>query len=223
MDYRRKKIKMSTEKELSKQQPEHQVNSERLERQINFIREMDKEKFIGRQTYLSDGQRKENDAEHAWHLALMTLLLSEYANEKIDVLKTMTMVLFHDVVEIDAGDTYAYDEEGKKTQTAREQKAAERLYGLLPEDQGIKLKALWEEFEAKNTPESRFAHTMDNLQPVILNAATDGKAWKEHGVLLSQFMGRQEDTPKGSETLWEYEWNKLVKPFLANGTIQDDR
>lgn len=196
--------------------------AERLEKQINFIREMDKEKFIGRQTYLSDGKRKENDAEHAWHLALMTLLLSEYANEPIDVLKTMTMVLFHDVVEIDAGDTYAYDEEGKKTQAEREQKAAERLYGLLPEDQGAKLKAIWEEFEAKNTPESRFARTMDNLQPVILNAATDGKAWKEHGVRLSQFMGRQEDTPKGSETLWEYEWEKLVKPFLANGTIQDD-
>ena len=134
----------------------------------------------------------------------------------------MTMGLFHDVVEIDAGDTYAYDEEGKKTQAQREQKAAERLYGLLPEDQGAKLKAIWEEFEAKNTPESRFAHTMDNLQPVILNAATDGKAWKEHQVRLSQFMGRQEDTPKGSETLWRYEWEKLVKPFLENGTIRGD-
>ena len=160
--------------------------TKRLEQQINFIREMDKEKFIGRQTYLSDGKRKENDAEHAWHLALMTFLLSEYANEPIDVLKTMVMVLFHDVVEIDAGDMYAYDEDGK------------------------------------NTPESRFAHTMDNLQPVILNAATNGKAWKEHGVYLSQFMGRQEDTPKGSEVLWQYEWEKLVEPFLKNGTIKDD-
>ena len=193
---------MNTEKE--QKEIEEKWQTERLEKQINFIREMDKEKFIGRQTYLSDGKRKENDAEHAWHLALMT------------------MVLFHDVVEIDAGDTYAYDEEGKKTQTQREQKAAERLYGLLPEDQGAKLKAIWEEFEAKNTPESRFAHTMDNLQPVILNAATDGKAWKEHQVRLSQFMGRQEDTPKGSETLWRYEWEKLVKPFLENGTIRGD-
>lgn len=211
---------MNTEKE--QKEIEEKWQTERLEKQINFIREMDKEKFIGRQTYLSDGKRKENDAEHAWHLALMTLLLSEYANEKIDTLKTMTMVLFHDVVEIDAGDTYAYDEEGKKTQAQREQKAAERLYGLLPEDQGAKLKAIWEEFEAKNTPESRFAHTMDNLQPVILNAATEGKAWKEHQVRLSQFMGRQEDTPKGSETLWRYEWEKLVKPFLENGTIRGD-
>ena len=196
--------------------------TKRLEQQISFIREMDKEKFIGRQTYLSDGKRKENDAEHAWHLALMTFLLSEYANEPIYVLKTMVMVLFHDVVEIDAGDTYAYDEEGKKTQAQREQKAAKRLYGLLPEYQGAKLKAICEEFEAKNTPESRFAHTMDNLQPVILNAAINGKAWKEHGVYLIQFMGRQEDTPKGSEVLWQYEWEKLVEPFLKNGTIKDD-
>lgn len=210
---------MSTEREQLSEEKQQDLQSERLEKQINFIREMDKEKFIGRQTYLSDGKRKENDAEHAWHLALMTLLLSEYSNEPIDVLKTMTMVLFHDVVEIDAGDTYAYDEEGKKTQAAREQKAAERLYGLLPEDQGRKLKAIWEEFEARNTPESLFAHTMDNLQPVILNAATDGKAWKEHGVHLSQFMGRQEDTKKGSQTLWEYEWEKLVIPFIENGTI----
>ena len=207
---------MNTEKQSENTFSEQ---TKRLEQQISFIREMDKEKFIGRQTYLSDGKRKENDAEHAWHLALMTFLLSEYANEPIDVLKTMVMVLFHDVVEIDAGDTYAYDEDGKKTQAQREQKAAKRLYGLLPEDQGAKLKAIWEEFEAKNTPESRFAHTMDNLQPVILNAATNGK---EHGVYLSQFMGRQEDTPKGSEILWQYEWEKLVEPFLKNGTIKDD-
>ena len=212
---------MNTEKQ-SKNTNTFSEQTKRLEQQINFIREMDKEKFIGRQTYLSDGKRKENDAEHAWHLALMTFLLSEYANEPIDVLKTMVMVLFHDVVEIDAGDTYAYDEDGKKTQAQREQKAAKRLYGLLPEDQGAKLKAIWEEFEAKNTPESRFAHTMDNLQPVILNAATNGKAWKEHGVYLSQFMGRQEDAPKGSEVLWQYEWEKLVEPFLKNGTIKDD-
>lgn len=212
---------MNTEKQ-SENTNTFSEQTKRLEQQINFIREMDKEKFIGRQTYLSDGKRKENDAEHAWHLALMTFLLSEYANEPIDVLKTMVMVLFHDVVEIDAGDTYAYDEDGKKTQAQREQKAAKRLYGLLPEDQGAKLKAIWEEFEAKNTPESRFAHTMDNLQPVILNATTNRKAWKEHGVYLSQFMGRQEDTPKGSEILWQYEWEKLVEPFLKNGTIKDD-
>ena len=128
------------------------MDKDRLDRQIEFIREIDKEKSIGRQTYLADASRKEDDAEHAWHMAIMTVLLSEYANEKIDVLRTMTMLLIHDLVEIDAGDTYAYDEDGKKTQAQREQKAAKRLYGLLPEDQGAKLKAIWEEFEAKNTP-----------------------------------------------------------------------
>ena len=124
---------------------------ERLKQQFSFITEIDKEKEITRQTYLSDGQRKENDAEHAWHLALMTILLNEYANDSIDVLRTVTMVLLHDIVEIDAGDTYAYDEEGKKTQRARETKAADRIFGLLPKDQGEKMRGLWEEFEAWET------------------------------------------------------------------------
>lgn len=128
------------------------MERERLEKQFSFIREIDREKFIGRQTYLTDGERKENDAEHAWHTAVMTLLLAEYANEEIDVLKTVTMLLIHDIVEIDAGDTYAYDEEAKKTQKDRERKAAERIYGLLPADQGEKLKELWQEFEACATP-----------------------------------------------------------------------
>ena len=131
---------------------EEKIN--RLNQQFAFIREIDKEKFIGRQTYLTDAKRKENDAEHAWHMAIMTLLLSEYANQKIDVLKTISMLLIHDLVEIDAGDTYAYDEEGKKTQAEREQKAADRIYGMLPEDQGKKLYDLWLEFEAQETPEA---------------------------------------------------------------------
>ena len=130
---------------------------ERLKKQLEFILEADKSKFIGRQTYLSDGIRKENDAEHSWHLALMTALLSEYAKEKIDVQKTMLMVLIHDIVEIDAGDTYAYDEEGKKTQKAREEAAKERIYSLLPEDQKEELAAIFDEFEESKTPESKFA------------------------------------------------------------------
>ena len=208
---------MNTEKE--QKEIEEKWQTERLEKQINFIREMDKEKFIGRQTYLSDGKRKENDAEHAWHLALMTLLLSEYANEKIDTLKTMTMVLFHDVVEIDAGDTYAYDEEGKKTQAQREQKAAERLYGLLPEDQGAKLKAIWEEFEAKNTPESRFAHAMDNLQPLMLNNSNGGGDWREHGVSAEQVYGRQRKTALGSEKLYEVT-DHIIREHIEKGNLK---
>ena len=131
------------------------MEENRIDKQFDFFREIDKEKFIGRQTYLTDAVRKENDAEHAWHMAVMTILLSEYSNEKIDVLKTVTMLLIHDLVEIDAGDTYAYDEEGKKTKRAREVAAADRIFGLLPEDQGKKLRELWEEFETAETAEAK--------------------------------------------------------------------
>ena len=195
---------------------------DRLEQQFEFIREIDKEKFIGRQTYLSDGKRKENDAEHAWHMAIMTILLSEYANEEIDALKTVTMLLIHDIVEIDAGDTYAYDEEAKKTQKEREQKAAERIFGLLPPDQGEKFKKIWEEFEARETKEARFARTMDNLQPVMLNDATDGKAWVEHGVHLEQIMKRNQNTAEGSETLWEYAYQNFILPNVEKGRIKSE-
>lgn len=195
---------------------------DRLDRQFAFILEADKEKFIHRQTYLSDGERKENDAEHAWHLALMTILLSEYANEPIDVLKTVTMVLIHDIVEIDAGDTYAYDEVGQQTARAREEAAAERLFGLLPEEQGQKLRALWEEFEARETAEAKFARTMDNLQPMMLNAATDGKAWVEHGVHLSQIRKRNQRTHEGSEELWRFAEKQFLEPNIEKGRIQKD-
>ena len=197
------------------------MDQERIEKQFSFIREIDREKLIGRQTYLSDGKRKENDAEHAWHMAVMTILLSEYANERIDVLKTVTMLLIHDIVEIDAGDTYAYDEEAKKTQKDRERKAAERIYGLLPSDQGERLKALWEEFEACETPEARFARCMDNLQPMMLNAATDGKAWVEHQGELSQILGRNRNTHAGSEELWEYARKNWIDPNVEKGRIRE--
>ena len=193
---------------------------ERLERQFDFFREIDKEKFIGRQTYLTGAGRKENDAEHAWHMAVMALLLSEYANEDIDVLRTVSMILIHDIVEIDAGDTYAYDEEGKATQCEREQMAAERLFGMLPKDQGVRFRALWDEFEAAVTPEARFARAMDNIQPLMLNAATDGKAWREHGVRLEQVLERQERTKYGSEQLWEYAYETFIRPNVEKGNLQ---
>ena len=195
---------------------------ERLDRQFDFAREIDKEKFISRQTRLSDGERFENDAEHAWHMAIMTILMAEYSNEEIDVLKTVTMLLIHDIVEIYAGDTYAYDEEGKKTQAAREKAAAEKIYSILPEDQGSRLKALWEEFEEGSTPESKFAHVMDNIQPMMLNDATDGKAWTEHGVHLNQILKRNEHTAEGSKDLWEYAQEKFLKRNLEIGSIIDD-
>jgi putative hydrolase of HD superfamily len=194
---------------------------ERLEKQLDFIREIDKEKEIFRQTYLADASRKENDAEHAWHMAIMTMLLSEYANEKIDVLKTVGMLLIHDIVEIDAGDTYAYDEAGKATQHEREQKAAERIYGLLPKEQGEPLLELWEEFEAQQTPEARFARTMDNIQPMMLNDYTGGKSWKEHGVHLSQILKRNEHTADGSSVLWEYARTHFLEPHVGKEVKRD--
>ena len=176
------------------------MEKEELTQLFNFFREIDKEKFIGRQTYLTDGVRKENDAEHAWHMAIMMVLLAGYANEKIDVLKTVTMLLIHDIVEIDAGE--------------REVKAADRIFGLLPEKQGKEFRTLWEEFEAQETSESKFARTMDNIQPIMLNAATDGKAWEEHDVHIEQILNRNRNTAKGSEAIWEYAKEEFLRPNL---------
>ena len=194
------------------------MEKDRMKKQWEF--EIDKEKYIGRQTWLSDGKRKENDAEHAWHAALMAVVFSEYANENIDVLKTVLMILIHDLVEIDSGDTYAYDEEGKKTQRQREERGADRIFGMLPEDQGKQFRALWEEFEEWKTPEARFAHVMDNLQPMMLNAATDGKSWTEHGIRLEQILNRNRHTSEGSEVLWEYAKENFIQPHLEQGHIK---
>lgn len=195
---------------------------ERLNQQFQFIREIDREKEIYRQTYLASKSRTENDAEHAWHMAIMTILLGEYANDSIDVLKTVTMLLIHDIVEIDAGDTYAYDEAAKATQEEREKCAADRIFALLPEDQGKKLYALWREFEDQKTPEAKFARTMDNIQPMMLNAATDGKAWIEHQVKLSQILKRNAHTADGSAVLWDYAKENFLKTNLRTGTIIED-
>ena len=194
---------------------------DRLRKQMEFILEVDKLKKIGRQTYLSDASRKENDAEHSWHLALMAVLLGEHANEKIDILKVITMVLIHDVVEIDAGDTYAYDEGAKTTQRAREEAAADRIFNILPKDQAEYMRELWEEFEERKTPEAQFARTLDNAQPVMLNDATDGLAWREHEVKLSQVMGRNKDTHKGSEDIWKY-MEQLFKDNVSKGNLIED-
>ena len=175
-----------------------------FEKQIQFIMELDKIKKIGRQTYLSDASRKENDAEHSWHLALMAFVLADYSNEPIDVLRTMKMVLLHDVIEIDAGDTYAYDTEANKTKRERELKAADRIFGLLPEAQKSEYRGLWDEFEAMETPESKFANMLDKVQPLLLNDASGGKSWAEHGVQISQVLKRDERVHEGSEEIWAY-------------------
>ena len=198
------------------------ADRQRIDNFFKFILEIDKDKFIGRQTYLSDGARKENDAEHAWHMAIMAWLLADYANEKIDVAKTMIMVLIHDLVEIDAGDTYAYDEAAKQSQAVRELAAADRIFGLLPEDVGAKMRAIWEEFEAWETLEAKFARALDNFQPLMLNNATDGISWVEHGVKLSQVLRRNGRSKFGSEELWEYAYNNFIRPNVEKGRIIDD-
>lgn len=176
----------------------------RLDKQMEFIMEVDKIKTINRQTYITGGVRKENDAEHSWHLALMALLLSEYANEDIDVLKTMTMVLIHDMVEIDAGDTYAFDSVGAESKVERELKAADRIFNILPKDQAEYFRKLWDEFEEGETMESKFANALDKIQPILLHKLSDGKSWREHKVTLDQILKRNEFTKDGSEVLWDY-------------------
>ena len=194
---------------------------DRLRQQLAFLMEIDKQKEIIRQTYLADGSRKETDAEHAWHLAMMCMILSEYANEKIDVPKTIMMVLTHDLVEIDAGDTYAYDQTGNQTKKERELKAADRIYGLLPEDQRKYLRALWDEFEAMETPEAKFANMLDKIQPVGLNDQSKGKSWVEHNVCKRQIMERNSNTHEGSELLWDY-IKKLIEKNVEAGFIRGE-
>ncbi len=199
-----------------------ETDEARLSRIVEFCKVIDREKFVRRHTYLTDGVRFENDAEHAWHMAVMTLLLSEYSNRKIDVLRVVSILLIHDLVEIYAGDTFAYDEEGKKSQRARELAAADRLFAQLPEDLGGKFRDLWDEFEAAETPESKFAHTMDNFQPMMLQSATRGKAWKEGGRRLSEVLRRNEKSADGSEALWDYARKHFIQPELDSGNLIKD-
>ena len=192
---------------------------ERMDRQLAFCLEIDKEKNILRQTHLSGHGRRENDAEHAWHMAVMAYILKEYANEPVDIGRVMLMCLIHDIVEIDAGDTYAYDEDAKATQKEREEAAKERIFSLLPEDQKEDLAGLFDEFEKNETPEAKFAHAMDNLQPLLLNDSNDGGDWKEHGVSASQVYSRQKKTMEGSETLFGVT-DRIIRKHIERGNLR---
>lgn len=194
--------------------------NDKLKQQLDFILEIDKEKNILRQTHLSGHGRRENDAEHAWHMAIMAYLLKEYSNEPVDITKVMIMCLIHDIVEIDAGDTYAYDTEGLKTQKAREDAAKERIFSLLPNAQKEELTALFDEFEEARTTESRFAHVMDNLQPLLLNNSNGGADWREHEVYASQVYGRQQKTRYGSKQLYEIT-DQILKENIKKGNIKE--
>ena len=189
---------------------------ERMKKQFAFLQEIDKEKNIFRQTYLADGNRKENDAEHCWHMAVMAILMAEYANEDIDLLHTISIILVHDLVEIYAGDTYAYDTKGNEDKREREIAAADKLFAILPEDQRDKFRALWDEYEEGVTPEAKFAASMDRIQPLMLNNASGGRSWEEHEVKASQVYGRNAKTAEGSESLWKYADENFIKPNIGN-------
>ena len=186
---------------------------------LQFL-EADKEKNIVRRTLVSDGSRCENDAEHAWHMAVMAYVLREYANEEVDIAKVMLMCLIHDIVEIDAGDTYANEEEGLRTQKAREDAAKERIFSILPDDQKSELMAVFDEFEEYRTAEARFAHAMDNLQPLLLNNSNGGGDWREHGVTAATVYGRQSKTRLGSEKLYEVT-DRIIQENVRKGNLPE--
>ena len=195
---------------------------ERIQKQLAFSLEIDKVKNILRQTHLSGHGRRENDAEHSWHMAVMAYLLKEHANEQVDIGRVMLMCLIHDIVEIDAGDTYAYDTDSQKSQKEREDRAKERIFLLLPEDQKAELVSFFDEFEANETPEAKFAHAMDNLQPLMLNDSNDGADWREHGVAAEQVYNRHSKTKLGSEKLYEIT-DGILQANIEKGNIKKDK
>jgi putative hydrolase of HD superfamily len=191
----------------------------RLAQQIAFITEADRLKEVFRQTLVTQSKRRENDAEHSWHLCLVVLVLAEHAESKpIDVLRVLKMVILHDLVEIDAGDTFAYDTAAMATQHEREQRAAERIFGLLPPDQGAEFRALWDEFEARQTPEAKFAAAVDRFQPMLLNCLTEGAAWRRHGVTHDRVVARNSHIAHGSGRLWEYA-EKMIQAAVDAGHL----
>ena len=176
-----------------------------FDRQIAFLKEIDKVKHVFRRSRLLDDSRYENDAEHAWHLAVMAMTLAEYANDEgLDVSKVIRMVLLHDIVEIDAGDTLVYDTARREEKKEQESKAAKRIFGLLPEDQRDAFRELWEDFEARQTPEARFAAALDRLEPILQNVSTRGHAWQKHGISRERVEATNEHISEGSSDIWEY-------------------
>ncbi len=191
----------------------------RFSEQIAFLLELDKMKNIYRQTRVLHEDRAENDAEHAWHLAMLALVLHEYAKEPVDLKTVLATVLIHDIIEIDAGDTYAYDEAGNATKAEREQKAADRLFGMLPEDQGSEMRKLWNEFEAQSTPEARFANSLDRLQPLLLNYTKHGETWKSHDIHRLQVEKRMQTVYNGSEVLGDLAM-ELIRRAAEEGLLK---
>ena len=197
------------------------TNDSRLAKQVEFIVEIDKLKQVYRRTWLMDKSRQENDAEHSWHLGVMAILLLEHAQQpQLDLLRVLKMVLIHDLVEIDAGDTFAYDDAGAVDKAERETAAAVRVFGLLPADQAAELRAIWEEFEARETPEAKYAAALDRFQPMLHNYQTQGKAWQEHGITADQVINRNQHMAEGSPALWAYA-ERFVADAVAKGYLRE--
>lgn len=196
------------------------MTSDRLQRQLAFIVEIDKAKSILRNSLVIEEGRRENDAEHAWHLALMARLLAGYARDEIDVDRVIEMLLVHDLVEIDAGDTFIYDTAAREQKAEKERAAADRIFGLLPPDQAVALRASWEEFEARQTPEAKFAFALDRLQPLLLNFHTQGHAWRKHGVRQAQVMAVNASIADGAPQLWEYA-RGMIEEAVRRGYLSE--
>lgn len=193
--------------------------TDRLGRQIAFMIEVDKLKEVFRQTKLINSRRRENDAEHSWHLCLAVILLAEHANQPgLDVLRVLKMVILHDLVEIDAGDTFAYDAVGMTDQHEREARAADRIFGLLPDDQAAEFRQCWDEFEAQTTPEAQFALSCDRFQPMLLNLMTEGASWKEHGITHDRVVARNQCLQQGSVPMWE-RMSAMLEEAVRSGIV----
>lgn len=195
------------------------MTPDQLLQQINFIKEIDKIKYIQRKTKLFHSDRPENDAEHSWHLAMMTIVLAEHSDVPVDVLKVLKMVLIHDIVEIDAGDTFIYDTQKSHSNTENELIAAKRIFGLLPDEQANELIAIWQEFEAGETPEARFAKAMDRIEPLLQNTSNNGGTWREFDVDYSKVFEKKKVIAQGSATLWKFAEN-LLNESVEKGILK---
>ncbi len=194
------------------------MDIERLSRQIEFLVEIDKLKSIVRQTLFVDGSRQEDSAEHSWHFALMAMVLAEHSEQQVDLFRVIKMILVHDLVEIDAGDTYCYDEKGNKDKPEREKMAADRIFNLLPQDQAFEFRLLWEEFEARQSPDAVFAAALDRLQPLLNNFRSGGVMWRKHGIRKEQVYRRNCHIKDGAPILWDYA-EKMIKDAIGKGWI----
>lgn len=197
------------------------MQNDRLLKQIGFIKEIDKLKYIQRKTKLFNSDRHENDAEHSWHLAMMILVLAEHSEKPIDILKVVKMVLIHDIVEIDTGDVFIYDTEKRESNTEKEHIAAKRIFGLLPKEQADEFIAIWEEFEAGFTDESKFAKAVDRFEPLLQNVSNNGGTWAEYNIDYQDVVEKNKHIKQGAMSIWNYTEN-MLNDSVAKGILKKE-